>query len=313
MNHRFSLVLYAFVALSLALPSTSAGQSKTSWGDPDIQGHWTNTTTSPLQRPDDLGDKETLTGEEYAARNAVSGLSDDRPFDEVGFYNDYWLEQGELNERTSLIVDPPNCKLPALTSDEEELGATWGALWAKSQAPESWTDLNGYDRCQSRGMPGTMNPGFYNHNYHILQTPDHVAIRIEMIHDTRIIPLDGSQHSEVDQWLGDSRGHWEGNTLVVETTNLDDTIHDRVGTVFFVNGENTKMVERFTPNADGSMEYEYTIHAPDAFTEPWTVSLPMSKLDGVLYEYACHEGNYAIANMLRGARTKEAEASDGSN
>ena len=167
-----------------------------------------------------------LTDEEWAARNAVSGLSDDRPFDTVGFYNDYWLEQGELHERTSLIVDPPNGKLPAWTPAEEKRIAARRQYRAENPPgnPGIWTDLNVYDRCRTRGMPGAMMPGFYNHNYQILQTPDYVAIRVEMIHDTRIIPLDGRPHvsQPIQQMLGDSRGRWEGDTLVVETTNLSD-------------------------------------------------------------------------------------------
>ena len=167
-----------------------------------------------------------LTDEEWAARNAVSGISDDRPFDTVGFYNDYWLEQGQLQERTSLIIDPPNGKLPSYTPAGEERIAARRQHRAENPpgSPGVWTDLNVYDRCLTRGMPGSMMPGFYNHNYHILQTPDHVVIRVEMIHDARIIPLDGRPHVDqpIQQWLGDSRGHWEGDTLVVETTNLDD-------------------------------------------------------------------------------------------
>jgi hypothetical protein len=269
---------------------------------------WTNTTTTPLERPADLADKEVLSGEEWAARNAVSGLSDDRPFDEVGFYNDYWLEQGELNERTSLIIDPPDGKLPALTPEEEARVAARRQYKIDNPPgnPGTWTDLNAYDRCLTRGLPGAMMPGFYNHNYHILQTPSYVAIRIEMIHDTRIIPLDGRPHASepIQQWLGDSRGHWEGDTLVVETTNLTEKLQDRVGTVF-ASGNTTRLVERFTRIDEDTIDYQFTVTDPSAFTAPWTASLPMTTLEGDLFEYACHEGNYAIANMLRGARANE--------
>ncbi len=319
MNHRVLVASCTLLSIALLLPTPSAGQQaasggsppRTAWGDPDLQGVWTNTTTTPLQRPDDLGDKEVLTGEEWAARNAVSGLSDDRPFDEVGFYNDYWLEQGQLSERTSLIVDPPNGKLPASTPKEEKRASEQRQFRIDNPPgnPGVWTDLNAYDRCITRGLPGVMMPGFYNHNYHILQTPDYVAIRVEMIHDTRVIPLDGRPHVEqpIQQWLGDSRGHWEGNTLVVETTNVTERLQDRGATVFAIGG-NMRLVERFTRVDDETIDYQFTVHDQSSFTAPFTVALPMTALGGDLFEYACHEGNYAVANILRGARAKEQEA-----
>ena len=312
MNPRMLFALMTLVAVALALPAAALGQTpRTAWGDPDLQGTWTNTTTTPLERPDDLGDKETLTDEEWAARNAVSGLSDDRPFDTVGFYNDYWLEQGQLHERTSLIVDPPDGKLPAWTPEEEQRIAARRQFRADNPPgnPGVWTDLNVYDRCLTRAMPGAMMPGFYNHNYHILQTQDHVAIVVEMIHDTRIIPLDGRGplDQSIQQWLGNSRGRWEGDTLVVETTNLSD--HEDWGATVYATGSDLRLVERFTRVDENTIDYQFTVHDDSTFTAPWTASLPMTALGGNLYEYACHEGNYAIANMLRGARAKEATQS----
>ena len=315
MNPRMLFALMTLVAVALALPAAALGQTpRTAWGDPDLQGTWTNTTTTPLERPDDLGDKETLTDEEWAARNAVSGLSDDRPFDTVGFYNDYWLEQGQLHERTSLIVDPPDGKLPAWTPEEEQRIAARRQFRADNPPgnPGVWTDLNVYDRCLTRAMPGAMMPGFYNHNYHILQTQDHVAIVVEMIHDTRIIPLDGRGplDASIQQWLGNSRGRWEGDTLVVETTNLSD--HEDWGATVYATGSDLRLVERFTRVDENTIDYQFTVHDDSTFTAPWTASLPMTALGGNLYEYACHEGNYAIANMLRGARAKEAAEASGS-
>ena len=323
MSQRALLTPCTLIAVVLLLPAPSAGQGaaagawsapQTAWGDPDLQGVWTNATTTPLERPDDLGDKTVLTGEEWAARNAVSGLSDDRRLEiegDVGFYNDFWLEQGQLNERTSLIIDPSNGKFPALTPEEQAHVAA--QMLDRSQSylsPGIWTDLNIYDRCITRGMPGTMMPGFYNHNYHILQTPDYVVLQVEMIHDTRIIPLDGRPHLKpsIRQWLGDARGHWEGNTLVVETTNLTHKLRDRGLTVFATGGD-LRLVERFTRVAQDIVDYQFTVHDSGAFTEPWTASVPMRVLEGNLFEYACHEGNYAIANMLSGARAEEAAES----
>jgi hypothetical protein len=150
-----------------------------------------------------------------------------------------------------------------------------------------------------------MMPGFYNHNYQIVQSPGYVAILVEMIHDVRIIRLDGSPHvsGTIRQWLGDSRGRWEGNTLVVETTNLNDKVFARGGVTGY--GSNVKMIERFTRVSDDRIDYRFTIDAPTIFTKPWTVSTPMSKIEGPIYEYACHEGNYAMTGILSGARAKE--------
>ena len=323
MTQRALVASFTLIVLALILPAPSAGQEasegawsppQTAWGDPDLQGVWTNATTTPLQRPNDLGDKEVLTGEEWASRNAISGLSDDRRSEiegDVGFYNDFWLEQGQLNERTSLIIDPPNGKLPALTPEEQERAAALQQdRMANYLSPGTWTDLNVYDRCITRGLPGVMLPGFYNHNYHILQTPDYVAIQVEMIHDTRIIPLDGRPQlrRSIRQWLGDARGHWEGTTLVVETTNVTEKVRDRGFTVFGAGGD-LRLVERFTRVGADAIDYQFTVHDASAFTEPWTASIPMRALEGNLFEYACHEGNYAIANVLRGTRTKEAAES----
>ena len=163
-----------------------------------------------------------------------------------------------------------------------------------------------YDRCITRGMPGAMTPGFYNHNYQILQTPDYVAIVVEMIHDARIIPVTGRVHlvPTVRQWLGDSRGHWEGNTLVVETTNFTDKVGQRTGTVSG-GDEHLRVVERFTRVDADTIDYQVMVTDPTVWTGPWTAAMPMTAIEGSLYEYACHEGNHSVPNALRGARTQE--------
>ena len=178
---------------------------------------------------------------------------------------------------------------------------------------ESWEDFNVYDRCITRGLPGAMMPGFYNHNYLILQTPDYVAIAVEMIHDIRIIPLDGRSHLSptVRQWLGDSRAHWEGNTLVVETTNFNDKVQRRRGSfplVVFGGDEQLRLVERFTRIDADTIDYRFTVTDPTVWEGPWTAAIPMTVLDGSLYEYACHEGNYAVPNALAGSRAEEKAA-----
>ena len=174
--------------------------------------------------------------------------------------------------------------------------------------PTTWEDVNIYERCITRGMPGTMMPGFYNHNYLILQTPGYVVIRAEMVHDTRVVPLDGRPHIDpsIRQWLGDSRGWWDGDTLVVETTNLTDKVFERrFSNTVYGTGRHMRLVERFTRVDAETIDYRFTVTDPTTFQRPWTASTPMVTLDGPLFEYACHEGNYAMVNMLSGARARE--------
>ena len=319
MSHRVHAVMLALVIPALLLPAAAAGQAAdagsapvTPWGHPDLQGLWTNKTTTPLERPADLAGKAELSDEEWALRNPEAGLSDDRPSgDPVGFYNDYWLEQGELSKATSLIVEPPDGRLPQATPSEQELQRSAKSSYSSigGASFDTYTEFNAYDRCITRGMPGAMTPGFYNHNYQILQTPDHVVIMVEMIHDARIIPLDGSPHpdSAIRQWMGDARGYWDGNTLVVESRNFTGKIPHRVGTVSG-GSEHLHVVERFTRVDADTIDYRVTVSDPTIWTSSWTASMPMAALDGSLYEYACHEGNYFLPNALRGSRAAEGAA-----
>ena len=332
MTHRCSAALAVIVALALFAPVVVLGQAaaagrespRTPWGDPDLQGIWTNTTTTPLQRPAELADQEFLTAEEHAVRDqqVARSVDLDNRYPEgdaseptsVGAYNNYWMERGTLSKRTSLIVDPPDGRLPPMTPDEEALQSRGNVSTFSSSRFDSVQDFNALDRCISRGMPGAMMPGFYNHNYQILQTPDYVVIFVEMVHDARIIPLDGrpSPPAAVRHWMGDSRGRWEGDTLVVESTNFADKVngrrelgHTQGGGTVFGGDANLRLVERFTRVGDGSIDYEFTVHDPTVWKAPWTVSLPMTAIDGPLFEYACHEGNYALENILAGARAEE--------
>ena len=310
-------------ALLLCSPAAFAGQQAaaeggawspplTPWGHPDLQGTWSNASTTPLERPADLAGQEVLTDEERAARAPLARLSDDRPVgDPVGFYNDYWLEQGDLSTRTSLIVEPADGKLPEASAAEQQMQATRmssGSAIAGLRF-SSWEDFNALDRCITRGMPGAMLPGvFYNHNYLIAQTPDYVAIAIEMVHDVRIIPLQehAAPAAGIRQWLGASRGRWEGNTLVVETAGFTDKVKQRGGTVLG-GGRGGRLVERFTRVSADTIDYRVTVTDPTIWAGPWTAAAPMTSMDGELYEYACHEGNYAIPNALRGSRMAEQE------
>ena len=304
---------------TLTTKAESGASSRTPWGDPDLQGTWTNTTTTPLQRPDEFGGRSVLTNEERAELDAQATGSRERPptadrsaewrrRDAQGAYNSFWVDRGTRSTQTSLIVDPVNGRLPALTERVRERDAAWlRTRSAVPPLPDSWEDLNLYDRCITRGLPGAMIPGFYNHNYQILQTSDYVVILVEMIHDARIIPLDGRPHlsPQLHQWLGDSRAHWEGDTLVVETTNFDSKGDQRVRNLVLSGSEYSHVIERFTRLDAETLDYRVTVTDPTTYTRPWTASIPMLNLDAPIFEYACHEGNYGMENILHGARAKE--------
>jgi hypothetical protein len=304
-------VMAAQTGQSSQAAARDAGRSgkvpRTPWGHPDLQGTWTNATTTPLERPAAMSGKDVLTDEERRALDARAAANADRPPrpGDTGAYNSFWMETGLALNRTSLIVDPADGRLPPLTAEAKRREDALEA--ARREPPGSWEDLNLFERCITRGMPGAMMPGFYNHNYQILQTPDHVAFNVEMS-AYRIVPLDRRPHisSGIRQWLGDSRAHWEGDTLVVETTNLTDRVHERrrSNTVFGGSGQTT-LVERFTRTDADTIDYRFTVTDPAVFTRPWTAAIPMRKIPGPIYEYACHEGNYALPNILRGAREVE--------
>lgn len=291
--------------------STGAGHLRTLWGDPDLSGTWTNTTSTGLERPAALAEVEVLTDEQRAGLAAEAARYIDAPPQpgQTGAYNSFWLDQGELLARTSLLVDPRDGRLPALTPPAQARADDFTARWLGP--PTSWHDMSVYDRCITRGLPGAMLPGFYNHNYMILQTPDYLVLQIEMIHDTRIIPLNGQPRVSdgVRQWLGDSRGRWDGDTLVVETTNFTPKSEQRtaMGPYFLTlsTGEHLRLVERFTRIDETTMDYRFTVDDPTVYTKPWTASTPMRKTNDLLFEYACHEGNHGLRNVLAGARAQE--------
>ncbi len=287
---------------------------RTGWGDSDLQGVWDFRTLTPLERPEDLGDKAFLSAEEAAqreqeefdrnlerweraARRTEAGAN-------VGGYNNFWMDRGSRvieTRRTSLIIDPPNGRLPELTETGQERGRNAPGSFTV-EFPESYTDLSTYDRCiQGFNAGPPITPAAYNQNVQIFQTPDHLVLLTEMVHTTRIIPLDGFLHLDdrVQQWSGDSRGHWDGDTLVVETKNFLQKRGWRGST------DTMTLVERFRRVNEDTLEYEYTVTDLDTWTAPWTVNLPMVRSDLPLFEYACHEGNYAMPNILGGARALE--------
>ena len=321
-------------ALVLLLPLTAQGQAeqagpRTAWGAPDLQGMWDFRTVTPLERPVELEDKEFLTAEdavalresELASRNADRRGSSQASDLERG-YNDFWWDYGsELTEdrRTSLIVDPPNGRMPPLTPAEaaRAQGPRRGPPKERivlGVVPDGPEDIGLAERCLvgfNSGPP--IMPSFYNNNVLILQAPGYVVLHTEMIHETRVIPLDGRPHlpAAMRQWLGDSRGRWEGETLVVETTNFTDKA-SFTGLPYQHGGSTGDMhlVERFTRAAAGQLAYEFTVTDPAAWTQPWTAVVPMRLTDSPMFEYACHEGNYAMFNILTGSRAKERAAED---
>ncbi|PDH33358.1 MAG: hypothetical protein CNF02_09225 [OM182 bacterium MED-G28] len=314
---------------SVLLPITSlhaqgAGDTSydgtTAWGDPDLQGLWTNETRTPMERPVELGNKAFFTEEDVQAMRAaaepapveaiVEEVSVPAVGGNVGAHSAIWLDQGEAllsTRQTSLIVDPPNGRAPLRDS-------AWQAREYRLQHLEDdYLNFTPWDRCITRGVPGAMLPAAYNNAYRIIQTPDHVAIMHEMIHEVRIIPLDKSDHNDerIKLWMGDSVARWEGNTLVVETTNFhgrgmiaNSGAGGRLRGVSVT--EDLHLVERFTRIDEDTIIWEVTITDPDIYMQPFTISMPLNHdPDYVIYEYACHEGNQAIRNILSAGRERE--------
>ena len=276
--------------------TTKSGQSKTwrtSWGDPDLQGSWSNATITPLQRPKQYGTREFLSPEELKANTeARARRAQQQPFVS---YEEFWYERGGFDGRTSLVFDPSDGQIPYTPE-----GAKRRAAFLK-EGFDSWLDRDLYERCIMRN-PLPRVPTAYNNNYELVQTPGYVAILQEIMHDVRVIPLDGRPHLNptVRQWLGDSRGHWEGNTLVVETTNFSDR------TDFEGAGPNMRLIERWTRVADDRIDYRFTVEDATAWTRPWSAAIGWNQVEP-LFEYACHEGNRALVHVLQGARVKDAE------
>jgi hypothetical protein len=331
-RYRGSLVaLAASIAIASLASTDIAGQARSStptntstpirtpWGEPDLQGIWTIETVTPLERPQEFAGKEFLTAEEAAAFEArtVAGRVDAPPrAGDPGTYNQFWFDRGTRvvqTRRTSLIVDPPDGRIPWSSEGQ----AARKRLAQRPQGPfDTWADLDTGERCITDGL--AMVPlQMYNMNYHLLQSPGYLVIQHEMFHDYRIIPTDGRPHvgRGIGQWLGDARGRWEGNTLVVETTNFDDKTHYRWSAPWRAARPTLRLVERFTRlNAD-TIDYRVTVEDPTMFSRPWTAAVPMSKNQaergvtvGRLYEYACHEGNQSMINVLSGARAAERAA-----
>ena len=319
---RRAAVVGAGAVAVFAAAAFAADPPRTPWGDPDLRGTYTsdNSIGVPFERPAQFGTRAQLTDEEYAARvssNDEQVAKDKNPLPESEFSAEdpaainasrHWLERPEMPSRaTSMVVDPPNGRLPALTPAGEQRQVERRAARTRG-LPASYKVFTNYDRCITRGATGSILPVIYGNGTQIVQAQGVVVIRNEMIHEARVVPLDDSPRPgrNVRLWLGVSRGHFEGDTLVIETTNFTD----RTGLGGNGNGpghsDQLNLTERFRRIDAKSLRYEFTVEDPATYTQPWTVAFNLDRKQGYeIYEYACHEGNYGLANMLRAARAEE--------
>ena len=329
MSRQYLVAVSIVVAVLALTPALAAGQAttadspRTEWGDPALHGIWDFRSITPLQRPEQHADREFLTEEEAAgleqatvdrelelllrpAQRTRAGASVDRGENgALGAYNDFWLDRGTTtvsDRRTSLIVDPPNGRMPPLT-EQGQRRRDERAAYRREHPADSWEDRGLNDRCMfTTGLP--MVPSAYNNNVHVFQTPDHVAMLVEMTHTVRIVPLDGRPRPDqpIRQFVGESRGHWEGDTLVVESMHFNRLTGLRGST------PDARLVERFTRTGPDAIQYEFTIEDPATWTNPWTAQVELQRTEEPLYEYACHEGNYSMEGILAGARADDREA-----
>lgn len=303
---------------------------RTADGHPDLQGFWANNNATPIERPTELAGREFLTDEEVAAlkkkaAELFSGNGDAAFGDtifrtvfanvkgtksgfkstdgETGDYSSVWNDKREWDNRTSLITDPPDGRLPAMTPEAQKRREAIAAAMKRSAGPQ---DRALQERCLTYGSPQLV--AGYQSYYQIVETPTSVVFMTEMIHDVRVIPLDGGPHlpSTVHQWLGDSRGHWEGDTLVVDTTNY------KPRSFMNLSSEKLHVIERLSRSGPENLKYEITIDDPETWTKPWSLMIPLKHSPQPVFEYACHEGNYGMQGILAGARAEEQAAASGS-
>jgi hypothetical protein len=306
-------VLEAQTTASAAPTSAPAAPVRTSWGDPDLQGVWDYRTITPMERRPELGDREFYTEDEVAQLEGRAARRMDKPPDPNApntnlIHAEYLTDPGRHVDdahRTSLIVDPSTGRMPALTPEAQQRQDA--ARAAAAGAPpggktDSYRDRPLYERCITRGLPSTILPTLYNNNIRIVQSPGYVAIVHEMIHETRVVPLDGAPFSGVRSYLGESRGHWEGDTLVIESRNFNGRAPFRGA------GANLKLTERYRRTSADKIEFKMTFEDATQWVQPWTVAYSIRPAEGELYEYACHEGNYGLHNILENARDADKAA-----
>jgi hypothetical protein len=329
MRHRLSALIgvaatFALISLSGPTVFTQGGSPARPWsaprtpdGRPDLQGIWSFATVTPFERPSDLAGKAVLTEEEAAEveKQAASRANQDEGRQrgtaaDVGrAYNDFWYDRGTRvvgTRQSSIVVDPPDGRLPPLTAEGQARAEARAAARRQRGPADGPEDRGLAERCLvgfNAGPPFT--PSAYNNNIQVVQTRDYVVIMTEMVHEARIVPLDGRPHlpAAIRRWMGDSRGRWEGDTLVVETANFSSKNPYRGATA------EMRLVERFRRTADNMLEYEFTVSDAATWTRPWTGRIPLQRLDEQIYEYACHEANYGMEGILKGTRAEEREAS----
>jgi hypothetical protein len=309
-------IVIALTSMPAAAQPAGGGSGTSSWvmprtpdGQPDLQGVWDYRTATPLERPAEFAGKEFLTDQEIAdyERRAAAredGRPPDDPRTDPSVHPPWWLDYGRrvvATRRSSLIIDPPDGRIPAQTAGALKRAAERRAASGGRGPADSPEDRTLWERCITRGHPEGMLPAGYNNNIQVVQTPGYVVIVSEMIHDARVIPIDGRPHAPavIQSWLGDSRGRWDGATLVVETRNFTSK------SAFRGASEHLRLTERFTRLDADTIDYRFTVEDPTTWTRPWTVSFPLVRSDARIYEYACHEGNYGLQHILKNARAAE--------
>ena len=292
-------------------PPRVAGQGRGAASRPDLEGIWSFASLTPLERPGQFAGKDVLSDEEAAEfekqaldRNNADRRTPGTDADVALAYNNFWYDRGTKvvgTKRTSLVIDPPDGRIPALTTEGAARAAARAEARRQHGPSDGPEDRSLSERCLLFNAGPPMLPGPYNNNVQIVQSRDYVVVSNAMSHAARVVPPDGRPHlpRHIRRWQGDARGRWEGNTLVVDTTNFSDRTNVRGS------DENLHLIERFTRVGADMLMYQFTIDDPTAFTRPWTVAIPMTRTDDQIYEYACHEGNYAMGGMLRGARAQE--------
>jgi hypothetical protein len=300
-----------------AVPAAGQTAPRTPWGDPDLQGVWTGSTLTPIERPERFAGKPVLTREEAAQWEAQATASRvDRPpqAGDPGTYNQVWFDPGTTvvpTLRTSLVTDPSDGRIPY--KPEMRQRNKDQAMYRVAGRRDSWVDVDTGERCLTDGVPMVWLG--YNPNHQIIQTRNYIVILHEMFRDRRIIPLDGRPHGNIRQWNGDIRGRWDGDTLVVESTNFVDKMNYRWADLWRAPSETLRLVERFRRVDAETIDYQITVEDPAKLTRPFTMSVPLTTNQGArgvtqgrLFEYACHEGNYSIVNVLSGARAEDRAA-----
>jgi|KBSMisStaDraftv2_1062788.scaffolds.fasta_scaffold24509_2 hypothetical protein len=322
----------ACAAVSLGAQSAAGARNytppKTAWGDPDLQGIWPSTDMVgvPFERPKQFGTRLSLTDEEFKQRQKDAekqadldneSFSVDNVKPEIVAMGDvggqtspppFWLERGLPSRQSSLLVDPPDGQMPPMTPDGLRRVASTKNTYLQYTGFNEASELGPYDRCISRGLLGSMFPVVYNNGNQFIQTPGYVVLRNEMIHETRVIPLDGrpSLSPRIRTYMGDSRGHFEGNTLVVRTTNFNGGTGAQANGNLMITSAALEVVEKFTRTGADTIQYEVTVNDPKTWTKPWTAAFPLKRDPAYrFFEYACHEGNHAMSNILSGSRADE--------